>query len=373
MKPITEPKMKLLRYAYATIICLLSGLLISLDIFSHKWMMYVLVFVGVALGFALESYLKKKYPATFPKSENEKKAEQLVKDIEEGKLDDDTIDLPRTLFGTLCEILTVGIIGYALYRAWTLDQRIWPVIGLSVISLFKLIASYITKIKKEEYDPKNMSAYRTLVNRGHVTAILAALLGLLLTYFTDPETTYYKWRPLYLCGIMLLAARIPIQHFIYKRSAALMAKVNNYNPGGVRVVRTVEGSAFEIVTVLSLIGAWCAAALKHQLSGCGILDIPLADLIVCSVCSIGALILAYFPTWMTDASTFKNDEQVLASIKRCRIAAVIVALFALLLPFIITDLDEKTLGYLYVAVLIIIAICNYSFRSDRQDSPTNNE
>ena len=373
MKPITEPKMKLLRYAYATIICLLSALLISLDIVSHKWIMFVLIFVGMALGFVLEDYLKKKYPKTFPKSENEKKAEQLVKDIEEGNLEDDTIDLPRTLFGTVCEIVAGGIIAYALYRAWTLDQRIWPVIGLSAICLFTLFASYITKIKKEEYDPKNMRAYRALVNRGHVTAMLAALFGLILTYFTDPETTYYKWRPLYLCGCALLAARIPIQHFIYKRSAALMAKVNNYNPADIRVLRTVEGSAFEIATVLLLIGGWSAAAIMHQLPGEGILSVPLADLIACSLLSIGALVLAYFPTWMNDAATFKNDDQVLSSIRQYRITAVVLALFALILPFIIPDLDEKTLGYLYVAVLVIITICNYFIRSDRQDLPTNNE
>lgn len=364
--------MKLLRYAYATIICILSGLLISLDVFSHKWMMYVLVAVGIVLGFILENYLMKKFPETFPKSENEKKTEQLVKDIEEGKIVDDTIDLPRTLFATLCEIIAVGIIGYALYRAWTLDQRIIPVIGFSVISLLKLYISYITTIKKEECDLKDMGAYKALVNRGHVTAILAALLALLLTYFTDTEA-YYKWRPLFVCACALIALRMPFQHFFYKRSAALMARVNNYNPSDIRVLHTVEGKTFEVASLLMLIGAWCAAAIKHQLSGCGFLGVPLADLIVCSVFSIGLLILAYFPTWMNGAATFKNDEQVLSSIRRCRISAIILALFALILPFINLDLDEKTLGYLYVALLIVISICIYSTRPDRQESTTNNE
>lgn len=372
MKPITEQKMKLLRYAYAILLCIVVVLMVNYDAFNHKWMMFVVVLVGIVLGFVLEDYLKKKFPETFPKSENDIKAEQLAKAIEEDKLVEDTIKLPRSIFGTLCEIVDVGIIGYALYRAWTLDQRIWPVIGLSIISLFTLYSSYTSDIKKEEYDPKNIGAYKALGNRGHVTAIIAALLALLLTYFTDAEA-YYKWRPLYLCGSLLIAARIPIQHLLGKRSAALMAKVNNYNPADIRVVRTLVGTVFEIVTVLMLIGAWSVAAFKHQLSGCGILDIPLADLIVCSVLSIGMLVLAYFPTWMAGASTFKSDDQVLASIRRYRIAAVILALFALILPFIIHDLDEKTLGYLYVAVLAIIAICNYIFKSDRQCSPTNNE
>jgi len=367
MRPITENKLQVCRWIYAILLCILLAVLIANDVFSHKWMMYVMIFVGIALMFIIENFLKKKFPETFPKSENEKKAEQLVKDIEKGKLDNDTIELPRTLFGTVCEVVAAGIIGYALYRAWTLDQRIWPVIGLSVICIFFLFTSYTSLIKKEEYDPKNMRAYRALSDNRHVTAMLAALLALLLTYFTDPETTYYKWRPLYMCGSALIAARIPIQHLLYKKSATLLAKVNNYNPADVRVVRTFEGSAFEVVTVLLLIGAWCAAAIKHQLTGCGILDIPLADLIVCSVSSIALLILAYFPTWMNDAAIFKSNEQVLSSIRRCRISAVVLALFAMILPFIVADLDEKTLGYLYVAVLILISICCYFFKSDRQD------
>ena len=372
MKPITEPKMKLLRYAYAILLCLLIAVLISLNLFSHEWIMFVLIAVGLVLGFVIEDYLKKKFPETFPKSENDKKAEQLVKDIEEGKLVDDTIKLPRTLFGTLCEILAVGIIGYALYRAWTLDQRVWTVICLSLMSLFMLYSSYTSHIKKKDYDPRHVGAYEAMCNRGHVTAILAALTVLLLTYFTDAET-YYRWRPLFFLGGLLVVLRIPVQHILYKRSAALMAKINNYNPADIRVVRTLEGSVFEIVTVLLLIGGWCAAAIKHQLSGCGILDIPLADLIVCSVFSIGLLILAYFPTWMGGAATFKSHEQVLSSIRRCRIAAVILALFALILPFIVPNLDERMLGYLYIAVLIIISICSYFFKSGRENNPTNNE
>lgn len=326
--------------------------------------MYIFIVIGLVLGFVIEDYLKKKFPETFPKSENEKKAEQLVKDIEEGKLDDDTIKLPRTLFGTLSEIIAVGIIGYALYRAWTLDQRIWSIIGLSAISIFALFASYITDIKKKDYDSSHIGAYEAMGNRGHVSAIIAALLALLLTYFTDPEA-YYRWRPLvFLCGLFI-ALRIPVQHILYKRSAALMAQVNNYNPGNVRVARTLEGTAFETATVLMLIGGWCAAAIKHQLTGKGILDIPAADLIMCSAFAIGFLILAYFPTWMSGAATFKSDKQVLDSIRRCRISAIVLALFAFILPFIIPDLDEKTLGYLYIVVLLIISICSFIFKSDR--------
>ena len=122
-----------------------------------------------------------------------------------------------------------------------------------------------------------------------------------------------------------------------------------------------------------LIGGWCAAAIKHLLAGKGILDIPIADLIVCSVFSIGFLILAYFPTWMSGAATFKSDEQVLSSIRRCRISAIVLALFALILPFIVPDLDERTLGYLYIAVLLIISICSYFIKSGRENNPTNNE
>ena len=94
---------------------------------------------------------------------------------------------------------------------------------------------------------------------------------------------------------------------------------------------------------------------------------------MCSAFSIGFLILAYFPTWLNSATIFKSDKQVLDSIRRCRISAVVLALFALILPFILPELDKKTLDYLYVAVLIVISICNFFFISDKENNPTSNE
>ena len=76
---------------------------------------------------------------------------------------------------------------------------------------------------------------------------------------------------------------------------------------------------------------------------------------------------------MSGAATFKSDEQVLSSIRRCRISAIVLALFALILPFIVPDLDEKTLGYLYIVVLLIISISSYFIKSSRENDPTNNE
>ena len=209
-------------------------------------------------------------------------------------------------------------------------------------------------------------------NNGHVTALFAALVTLILTYLYDPGT-YYKWRALYFSCGLLFALMIPIQYVINKRSATLMAKVNNYDPRSISVTRTIEATAFETAAVLLLIGGWCAAAIKHQLTDKGILDIPVADLIMCSAFSIGFLILAYFPTWLNSATTFKSDKQVLGSIRRCRISAVVIALFGLILPFILPELDEKTLDYLYVAVLIVISICNFFFISDKENDPANSK
>ena len=369
MKPITEPKMKVLRYVYAVFLCLVIAALIALDVFSHKWMMYVFIVVGVILGMVIEDFLKKKFPKTFPPSEMDLKAEQLIKEIEEEKVEE-TVKLPRTVFGTLCEIVTVGIIGYALYRAWTLDQRLAPIISLSVVSLWVLFSSYFTDIKKKDDDPRDLSAKIALVNSRHVNAIFGALITLLMTYFFDQDM-FFRWRPLYMICILLLAARAYILHFLSKRSAAMMSRINKYNPADIRVVHTVEGTTFEILTLILLIGAWCAAAFQHQLAGKGILDIPIADLIMCSALAVGMLILAYFPKWMSGASTFKNNDQVLSSIRRHRIIAVIFALFALIIPFI-PDVTEKKLGYLYIIVLAIVSYFQFK-KTDQQDTSADNE
>lgn len=374
MKPITDKKLQICRWIYVILFCILLGVLISNDVLSSKWMLYATGIVGIGLIYLIEHFLKKKFPEMFPPSAREKEVEKMLNDIDEGRIDerDETVKSPRTVIGTLCEIVVVGIIGYALYRAWTLDQRMLGVVLFSAFAIGTLITSYYTDIKKKYCEPCDRGGVIAVSNNGHVTALFAALVALILTYLYDPGT-YYKWRALYFSCGLLFALMIPIQHVINRRSAALMAKVNNYDPRNISVSRTIEGTAFEAAAALLLIGGWCAAVIKHQLTGKGILDIPVADLIMCSAFSIGFLILAYFPTWLDSATIFKSDKQVMGSIRRCRISAVVLALFALILPFILPELDKKTLDYLYVALLIVISICNFFFISDKENNPTSNE
>ena len=374
MKPITDKKLQVCRWIYVILFCILLGVLISNNVLSSKWMLYATGIVGIGLIYLIEHFLKKKFPEMFPPSAREKEVEKMLNDIDEGRIDerDETVKSPRTVIGTLCEIVVVGIIGYALYRAWTLDQRMLGVVLFSALAIGTLITSYYTDIKKKYCEPSDLGGIIAVSNNRHVTALFAALVTLILTYFYDPGT-YYKWRALYFSCGLLFALMIPIQHAINRRSAALMAKVNNYDPRNISVTRTIEGTAFETAAVLLLIGGWCAAVIKHQLTGKGILDIPVADLIMCSAFSIGFLILAYFPTWLNSVTTFKSDKQVMGSIRRCRISAVVLALFALILPFILPELDKKTLDYLYVAVLIVISICNFFFISDKENNPTSIE
>ena len=374
MKPITEKRLQICRWIYVILFCILLGVLISNDVLSSKWMLYATGIVGIGLIYLIEHFLKKKFPEMFPPSAREKEVEKMLNDIDEGRIDerDETVKSPRTVIGTLCEIVIVGIIGYALYRAWTLDQRMLGVVLFSAFAIGTLITSYYTDIKKKYCEPSDRGGVIAVSNNRHVTALFAALVALILTYLYDPGT-YYKWRALYFSCGLLFALMIPIQHVINRRSAALMAKVNNYDPRNISVSRTIEGTAFEAAAALLLIGGWCVAVIKHQLTGKGILDIPVADLIMCSAFSIGFLILAYFPTWLDSATIFKSDKQVMGSIRRCRISAVVLALFALILPFILPELDKKTLDYLYVALLIVISICNFFFISDKENNPTSNE
>ena len=374
MKPITDKKLQVCRWIYVILFCILLGVLISNDVLSSKWMLYATGIVGIGLIYLIEHFLKKMFPEIFPPSAREQEVEKMLNDIDKGRIDerDETVKSPRTVIGTLCEIVIVGIIGYALYRAWTLDQRMLGVVLFSAFAIGTLITSYYTDIKKKYCEPCDQGGVIAVSTNGHVTALFAALVTLILTYLYDPGT-YYKWRALYFSCGLLFALMIPIQHAINRRSAALMAKVNNYDSRNISVTRTIEGTAFETAAVLLLIGGWCAAVIKHQLTGKGILDMPVADLIMCSAFSIGFLILAYFPTWLNSATIFKSDKQVMGSIRRCRISAVVLALFALILPFILPELDKKTLDYLYVAVLIVISICNFFFISDKENNPTSNE
>ena len=278
----------------------------------------------------------------------------MIEESVEKSATDSRTRLPRTLVGTLCELVTVCIVAYALYRAWTLDQRLYGIIVFSVLALGMLYMAYLPNLEKNLDEPGNKKAYLALGNKIRVRAFVCALLALLLTYCYDQDM-FYNWRHICLAFSLLFIVMSFILSYLSYRSSTLMAKENHYNPADKTVVRTVEGSIFEIATILFLIGAWCAAAINHQLSGKGILDIPVADLTVCSILAIGALVLAYFPKWMGNASNFKNDRQVLLDIRRHRIYAVAFALLALVIPFI-PDANDKVLGIVYVVVTIALSI-----------------
>ena len=233
-----------------------------------------------------------------------------------------------------------------------------------------LFNAYHPNIKKGLDKPLDMSVYKAIGNKTRINALFVALVVLMITYLCDQDG-WLRWRPICLSIALWQVIWTGVQRIFFRKCDALMAKANNYNPADFRAGRTVEGTAFEVLTLLMLIGAWCAAAIKHQLTGRGFLDIPIVDLTACSVFAIGLLILAYFPEWMNSATSFKNDMQVLASIKRHRIAAAILAFFALIIPFI-PDVTDKTLGYLYIVVFVILTFCLYR-KTDEQEQTTTNE
>ena len=374
MKPISDTKMAVCRWAYVILLCAIVTVLIANDVFSARWMIWTFIVAGFLLGIAIEVFLNTKFPELFPKSDKEKAVEKMIQDIEDGTVDEE-VDLPRTPGSTLWEILTVGVVAYAFYRAITLDQRLLPVIIFSVIALGLLFIAYMPSIKKKEVDASNMPAIRTLGYERRVFALFAATAGLMTTYFYYEDGYSLRWRPLILSIGLMYVVFFIIRILVSRRSASLMARLNNYNPADIRVVHTFEGALFEAVTMLMLIGAWCSAALNHQLAGKGILDIPVIDLIILSAFAVGLLILAYFPKWMRGAGTFKNDDQVLDHIRWHRIIAVASALTAMIITFI-PNLDEKTLGYLYLAVLLIIVLGGRDTRNkekNREISTTNNQ
>ena len=345
------------RVVYVFILLSIIVLLIATDVISkHKdneWLMWIILGAGFILMFVIEDFLCRKFPEVFPTTKKEKEVMQMIEDSVEKSETGSPARLPRTLVGTLCELVTVGILAYAWYRAWSVDQRLYAIIVFSVLALGMLYMAYLPNLEKNLDEPGNMKAYLALGNKSRVRAILCALLALLLTYCYEQDM-HYNWRHISLAFSLLFIVMSFILSYLSNRSSALMAKENHYNPADKKVVRTVEGSIFEIVTILFLTGAWSAAAINHQLSGKGILDIPVADLIVCSILAIGALVLAYFPKWMGNAGNFKNDRQVLLDIRRHRICAVAFALLALVIPFI-PNADDKVLGTIYLVVIFALS------------------
>ena len=350
------------RVAYVILLLAIIVLLIATEVISkHKdneWLMWLILGAGFILMFVIEDYLCRRFPEIFPTTEKEKEVMQMIDEIsEEGEKSESEshVVLPRTLVGTLCELGTVGIVAYALYRAWTLDQRLIGVIGLSILALAFLFGAYYPNfLKKQLEDPSDMKASLALADKSRVRAIFGALIALLFTFCYE-QGIVYNWRHMFLAFVVLYIVMSLILNYLSRRSSALTAKENHYNPADKRVARTLEGSIFEIVTILSLIGAWCAAAINHQLTGKGILDIPVADLIVCSIIAIGGLALAYFPKWMSNTGNFKNDRQVVLDIRRHRIYAVVFALLALIIPFI-PNVDDQVLGIIYIVVTFLLSI-----------------
>ena len=350
------------RVVYVILLLAVIVLLIATEVISkHKdneWLMWLILGAGFILMFVIEDFLCRRFPEIFPTTEKEKEVMQMIDKIsEEGEKSESEshVVLPRTLVSTLCELATVGIVAYALYRAWTLDQRLIAVIGLSILALAFLYGAYHPNFLKKQLDnPSDMKASLAIADKSRVRAIFGALIALLLTYCYEQDMVY-NWRHMYLAFAVLYIIMSLILNYLSRRSSALTVKENHYNPADKRVARTLEGSIFEIVTILFLIGAWCTATINHQLSGKGILDIPVADLIMCSIIAISGLALAYFPKWMNNAGNFKNDRQVVLDIRRHRIYAVVFALLALIIPFI-PNVDDQVLGIIYIVVTFLLSI-----------------
>ena len=362
MKLIKNNMRTIYRVVYIFLLIAVIVSLIAIGVISeskdNEWLMWLILGVGYILMFVIENFLCEKFPEVFPTTEKEKEFMRMIEEIAEKEENDSPVVLPRTWVGTLCELATVSIVAYALYRAWTLDQRMIGVLGLSFLALAFLYGAYHPNFLKKQLDvPSDMKACLVIADKSRVRAIFGALCALLLTFFYDQDM-FYRWRPICIGVILLLLIMSLILNYLSRRSSALTVKENNYNPAEKKVMRTVEGSTFEIATILFLIGAWCTAAINHQLSGKGLLDIPVADLIMCTTVAIVALVLSYFPKWMGNAASFKNDRQVLLDIRRHRIYAVVFAFLALMILFIpeLNDpkVNDKMLGIIYIVTLTIL-------------------
>lgn len=189
MKLHNNPIMRtVFRVVYVLILLSVIVLLIANDVVSkHKdneWLMWLILGAGFILMFVIEDFLCRKFPEVFPTTKKEKEFMQIIDEIsKEGEKDeaDSHVVLPRTLVGTLCELATIGIIAYAMYRALTLDQRLIGIIGLSVLALALLFGAYYPNILKKQLDDlSDMKASLAISDKSRVRALFGALV---IAYF----------------------------------------------------------------------------------------------------------------------------------------------------------------------------------------------
>ena len=333
----------------------------------------VLLLVAIGFGYLAKRFIQHKHPElASPKEDVDAELEELMQDS------DNTVDLPRTPVSTLFEVITAGLFAVAVYRVIALGC-LWllvPIALSAIYAFFQLLRVYYTDVRKDQDEQEIATRCKALSLKRRVRAIYFGLAALVMTFVGYPDGDY-SWRSVIISAALLYLPVFSILRLLTPGHIKLTAPGKEISLSQMKVARSLEGNIYEIVTFALLIAAWGVAAYNHQFAGKGILDEPLAELILCSIFAIGALVLAYFPKWMGNALFFSNTQQANLDVKRHRILAVEIAVLALLIPFIpyFQNMQihflEGRLGkyFFYYMMFILFHACAYNDRIKQAGQP----
>ena len=129
-----------------------------------------------------------------------------------------------------------------------------------------------------------------------------------------------------------------------------------FDVNNVKITRTIEGTIFEAVSAMFVIGAWVIALARHQFTGASG-EQWRTGIITLTIMIVFLLVGAYFPRYMKNSHRLGNISQVLLSVRLCRILAIEIALAILCNAISNCTLMVQSYGpRIFLAVIIITAI-----------------
>lgn len=180
------------------------------------------------------------------------------------------------------------------------------------------------------------------------------------------DTSDLQMGCIYAGGIGVLAIALA---FI-KKSRFSIKKEDSNGVGSIEVQRTPEGTIYEVLTLLIIVGAWILALASDRfwiIEGFFSFLSPVL-MFVLSILAIIFSWIVYLPSFKSKIRKHTNVEQVALEVRMCRVLAVEFALFVLVSALPLEDFSIVCIFIVGVAFIITIAIFRYLIYQARQNS-----
>ncbi len=129
-----------------------------------------------------------------------------------------------------------------------------------------------------------------------------------------------------------------------------------FNINEVRVLRTKEGSVFEVVTIGTLIATWIVAIMYHRLDETN----EIIGIIVVSVATLWLLFEVYWPSQISITGVkLRNIRQVALAVRWCRATALEIAI--LQLGIVIIDYDSPFIKLWANGMAVFVVVVAFVF------------